>query len=90
MEEGSRRTKDRRFIVELKNRAMNRIPLLYVKIESKSSAFGIRGSLGEERGSFLSLSYGRVVELRPRPTWFVIVIRRYKENKLSSSTHQFG
>ena len=52
MEEGSRRTKDRRFIVELKNRAMNRIPLLYVKIESKSSAFGIRGSLGEEGGFF--------------------------------------
>ena len=38
MEEGSRRTKDRRFIVELKDRAMNRIFLLYVKIESKSSA----------------------------------------------------
>jgi hypothetical protein len=39
MEEGSRRTKDRRFIVELKDRAMNKILLLYVKIESKSSAW---------------------------------------------------
>ena len=53
MKEGSRRTKDRRFIVELEDRAMNRILLLYVKIESKSSAFGIRGSSGEERGTFL-------------------------------------
>ena len=38
MEESSKRTKDRRFIVELKDRAMNKIFLLYVKIESKSSA----------------------------------------------------
>ena len=38
MEEGFRRTKDKIFIVELKDRAMNRIFLLYVKIESKSSA----------------------------------------------------
>ena len=52
MNEGSRRTKDRRFIVELRERAMNETLLLYVKIECKSSAFGIRGSLGEERGSF--------------------------------------
>ena len=37
MEEGSRRTKDKRFMVELKDRAMNRIILLYVKIESKNS-----------------------------------------------------
>ena len=42
------------FIVELPNRAMNIILLLYVKIESKSSAFGIRGSSGEERGAFCS------------------------------------
>ena len=56
MEEGSRRTKDRRFIVELRDRAMNRILLLYVKIESKSSAFGIKESSGEERGSFCCLS----------------------------------
>jgi hypothetical protein len=34
--------KDRRFIVELKDRAMNRIILLYVKIKSKNIAFGIR------------------------------------------------
>ena len=32
---------------------------------SKSSAFGIRGSSGE---------YGWVVELRPGPTWSIIVI----------------
>ena len=38
MEEGYRKTKDRIFIVELKDRAMNRIFLLYVKIKSKSSA----------------------------------------------------
>ena len=54
---------------------MNRILLLYVKIKSKSSAFGIRGSSGEERKRiFLSLSYGRVVELKPRPSWSRIVI----------------
>jgi hypothetical protein len=47
MEEGSRRTK-----IELKDRAMNKIILLYVKIDSKSSAFGIRGSSGEEGGYF--------------------------------------
>ena len=74
MEEGSRRTKDRRFLIKLKNRAMNRTLLLCVKIESKRSAFGIRGSSGSERISSLSLSYGRVVELRPRPTWSTIVI----------------
>ena len=38
MEEGSRRTKDRKFIVELEDTAMNRIFLLYINIESKSSA----------------------------------------------------
>ena len=52
MEEGSRRTKDRRFIVELQDRAMNRLLSLHVKIESESSAFGIKGSSGEERGAF--------------------------------------
>ena len=52
MEEGSRRTKDRIFKVELKDKAMNRILLLYVKIESKSSAFGINESSGEERQTF--------------------------------------
>ena len=31
MEEGSRRTKDRRFIIELRYRTMNRICVLYVK-----------------------------------------------------------
>ena len=87
MEECFRKTKDRLFIVELKDRAMNIIFLLYVKIESKSNVFGIRESLGEERGYFLSLSYGQVVELRPRPTWFMIVNKHYKENKHSSSTH---
>jgi hypothetical protein len=59
-----RRTKNRRLIIELPDIAMNRMLLLYVKIESKSSAFGIRGNSGEE-GLFVvsSLSYGRVVEL---------------------------
>ena len=38
MEEGSRKTKNRRFIVELRDRVMNRILLLYIKIKSKSSA----------------------------------------------------
>ena len=72
LEECFRRTKDRRFIVKLKDRAMNRILLLHVKIESKSSAFGIKESLREER-IFLSLSYGRVVKLKPKPTWSRIV-----------------
>ena len=52
MEEGSRRTKDRRFIVDLRDRAMNRILLLYVKIESKNNSFGIIRSSGEEGVSF--------------------------------------
>ena len=52
MEKCYRRTKDRRFIVELRDKAMNRTLLLYVKIECQSSAFGIRRSSGEERGSF--------------------------------------
>ena len=55
MEEYSRRTKNRRFIVELKDRAMNIILLLYVKIENRSSAFVIKESSGEERGSFVFL-----------------------------------
>ena len=38
MEEGSRRTKDRRFIVELMDKAMNKIFLIYAKKENKSSA----------------------------------------------------
>jgi hypothetical protein len=58
---------EHRFIVELQGRAMNVTLLLHVKIESKSSAFGIKRSLEEERGVFFcvvsSLSYGRVVEL---------------------------
>jgi hypothetical protein len=37
--------------------------LLYVKMKSKSSVVGIRGCSGEERGSFLSLSSGCMVEL---------------------------
>ena len=65
IKEVDRRTKDRIFIVEFRDVAMNIMFLLYVKIESKSSAFGIRGSSGEERGYYLSLSYGRVVELSP-------------------------
>ena len=52
MEEGSRRTKGRRFIVEVRDNAMNRTLVLYVYIESKSSAFSIRGSSGEERDFF--------------------------------------
>ena len=51
MEESFRRTKDRRFIVALKDKAMNIILQLYVKIERKSSTFGIVESSGEERGS---------------------------------------
>ena len=75
MEEGSRRTKDRRFIVELRDRTMNRIFLLYVKIESISSAFGIRGSSGKERGYFcLSPIVGWLSLIKPRPTWSMIVI----------------
>ena len=74
MEEGSRSTKDRRFIIELRDRVVNRTLLLYVEKESESSAFDIRGSSGEERGASSPPSYGRVVELKPRPTWSTIVI----------------
>lgn len=56
-------TWNRRFIVELRDIAMNIIPLLHVKIESKSSTFGVKEISGEEREFFLSVSYSRVVEL---------------------------
>jgi hypothetical protein len=78
LEEGSRRTKDRIFIVELIDRAMNRTFLLCVKIESKSSAFGQKWNLGgRERIFFVCYlsPIGRVVELRPIPTWSLIVFR---------------
>ena len=52
LEEGSKEIKDKIFIVELKDRALNRILLLYMKIKSKSSTFGIRESSGEEKESF--------------------------------------
>ena len=55
MEEGYTRTKDGRFMVELRDRDINKILLLYVNIENRRSAFGIRGSWGEKRGSFFSL-----------------------------------
>ena len=55
MKEGSRRTKNRRFIIELKYIAMNIIISLYLEIISKISAFGIRGSLGEKEDFFVSL-----------------------------------
>ena len=60
MEEGSRRTKDRRFIVGLRDRVVNRILLLYVNIESKSSTFGMKENLGEEKGSFCCYLYPMV------------------------------
>lgn len=41
----------------------------------------------EERGYFLSFSYGHVVKLRPRTTWSLFVIKYYKENKLNFSNH---
>jgi hypothetical protein len=62
---------------------MNRMFLLYVKIESESSVFGIGGSSGEERGVFccyLSLLWS-VVELSPKLTWFRIVLGGFKRNK---------
>ena len=65
MEEDSRITKDKSFIIELKDIAMSIIFLLFLEIRSKSSAFGIRGSSREER-VFFSLSYGWMVEFRPR------------------------
>lgn len=45
---------------------MNENMLLNLKIESKISAFGIRGSVKKKRGSFVSLSHGWVAKLRPR------------------------
>ena len=53
--------KNRRFIVELLDRDVNTILLLYVKIKSKSSDFGIRGSSGEERGAFWWLALSPMV-----------------------------
>ena len=50
MEKNSKRTKDKRFIRKLIDRAM--------KIKSLSSAFGIRGGSGEERGFFFSPMVG--------------------------------
>ena len=55
MEKDSRRTKDGRFIVELSDRAMNIILLIYVKIEHKISAFDIRGSSGRREDFFVFL-----------------------------------
>ena len=56
MEEGSKGTKNRRFIVELTLELyMNIRLLLYLEIESKNSVFGIRGSSGKDRGFSLSL-----------------------------------
>ena len=56
IEEGSRITKDRRFIIELRDKAMNRILLLYMQIKNKNSVVGIRRSSGRgERIFFISL-----------------------------------
>ena len=66
-------------IVELRNRAMNIIILLYVKIESKSSTFGVKEISGEEREFFLSVSYSRVVELWPNTYLVFVVIEFHKE-----------
>ena len=52
MEESSRRTKDRKFIIEIRDRSINIIILLYVKMKNKSSAFDIRGSSGKKRRFF--------------------------------------
>ena len=87
-EKSSRRTKNIRFIVELKDRAMNRILSLCVKVENKSSAFGIREILGRREDLFCLSPYGRAVEVRLRPTWSMIVIRFYK--KKSFSIHHSG
>ena len=69
---------------------MNKIFLLYVKIESKSSAFGIKKNSGEERGYFLSPSYGQVDELRPKTYLFFVVsdITR-KRNGVQLSDHSY-
>ena len=55
MEKGYRRTKDRIFLVESRYKAMNRIIILYGKIESKSSAFGIKKTRGRREDFFVSL-----------------------------------
>ena len=55
MEEGSKRIKDRRFIVDLRDRAMNIIYLLYVKIESKSSDLIQKNARGSKEDIFFSL-----------------------------------
>lgn len=65
--EGSRGTKDRRFHRRTKVIATNIRHLLYLKIVSKSRAFGIRGSSGEGRED-LSLSLSHVLG------WFELII----------------
>ena len=89
MKKYSRRTEDRRFIVELTDRAMNKILLLYVKTKSKSSALGINESSGEERGFFSSLSYGRVIELIPKFYLVYVLIGCYKGEKNRASNLHF-
>ena len=46
--------------------------------------------LGGGERIFLILSYGLVIDLRPRPTWSMIAIRCYEVNKLSFLIHHFG
>ena len=58
---------------------MNKILLLYMKIESKSSAFGInKSSPGKREDLVWSFSYGRMVELRPKTYLVFVVIGRSK------------
>ena len=81
MKKYSKKTKDRRFIVELRDRVVNKILLPYVKTKTKSSAFSIKKSSGGREDLFLSLSYGWVVELIPKIYLVYVVIGRYKGEK---------
>ena len=58
---------------------LSSINQLCVKIEVKVMFLAYKRKLKGGERIFLSLSYGRVVELRPRPTWSMLVIIYYKE-----------
>ena len=60
-----------------------------MEIESKSSAFGIRITLGEERKSFCLSPIVGWLSLDQDLIAFMVEIKHDKENKLSFSTHQF-
>ena len=98
MEEDSRITKYRRLMVELKDRAMNIVLLLYMKIDSKSSAFGMKGSSEEETLSFclspmvgwLSLDTTKKTSWVFNPLFWLMLVLVKVSDKLVWGLLQFG